>query len=317
MAWRHIETGNGVGHGCDINSYFINTPVNKDKKIMETGEVAKSIQGEKLYQERARRAMPILVRQALANQPIFYSDLANELEMPNPRNLNYVLGSIGQTLQEISAEWKDKIPPINCLVINKNTGLPGEGIIWFIADKNSFGKLPRKQQRSRIDSELHKIYTYPRWLEVLKYLGLEYKENRDYSPLLETLSKQHHGSGESPDHKLFKEFVSKNPQILGLPKSVGVGQLEQYLPSGDIVDVLFDHGKDWIIAEVKSKISDMPDIYRGLYQCVKYQAVAEAYQIEKGFQPSCRVILVIENKFPVELIELKNLLGIEVIEKVS
>jgi hypothetical protein len=165
--------------------------------------------------------------------------------------------------------------------------------------------------------ELHKIYAYPRWRDVLKYLGLEYKENRDYSPLLNTLSKQRHGSGESPFHKQFKELVSKNPQILGLPKSVGVGKLEQDLPSGDIADVLFVHGKDWIIAEVKSRISDTADIYRGLYQCVKYQAVVEAYQIEKGFQPSCRVALVLENEFPVELIELKNLLGIEVIEKVS
>lgn len=284
---------------------------------MKTGEVAKSIEGEKLYQERARKALPLLVRQALANQPIFYSDLADELEMSNPRNLNYVLGSIGQTLQEISAEWKDEIPPINCLVINKNTGLPGEGIGWFITDKNSFGKLPRKQQRAIIDMELHKIYAYPRWRDVLKYLGLEYKENRDYSPLLNTLAKQRHGSGESPFHKQFKEFVSKNPQILGLPKSVGNGELEKSLPSGDIADVLFIHDKDWIIAEVKSKISDTADIYRGLYQCVKYQAVVEAYQIEKGFQPSCRVTLVLENEFPVELIELKNLLGIEVIEKVS
>ena len=44
---------------------------------METGEIAKSIEGEKLYKERARKALPLLVRQALANQPIFYSDLAN------------------------------------------------------------------------------------------------------------------------------------------------------------------------------------------------------------------------------------------------
>ncbi len=284
---------------------------------METSEVAKFIEGEKLYQERARRALPLLVRQALASQPIFYSDLANELEMPNPRNLNYVLFSIGQTLQEISTAWKDEIPPISCLVINKNTGLPGEGVGGFITDKGSFGKLPRKQQRAVIDMELHKIYAYPRWRDVLKYLGLEYKKNRDYSPLLDTLAKQHHGSGESPYHKQCKEFVSRNPQIVGLPKSVGIGELEKSLPSGDIADVLFVHGKDWVIAEVKSKISDTVDIYRGLYQCVKYQAIAEAYQIEKGFQPSCRVALVLENDFPVELIQLKNLLGIEVIEKVS
>lgn len=282
---------------------------------METGEVAKTIDGEKLYQERARKAFPILVRQALANQPIFYSDLAHELDMPNPRNLNFVLGSIGHTLKNVSVEWNEKIPPINCLVINKATRLPGEGISSFITDKDSFAKLPRKQQRAIVDMELHKIYTYPRWYDVLKHLGLKYKENRDYSPLLKAVSNKYHGIGESQHHKQFKEFVGKNPQILGLPKSVGIGEVEKNLPSGDIVDVSFVHGKDWIIAEVKSNISDTADIYRGLYQCVKYQAVAEAFQTEKGYQPSCRVVLVLEGKLPVELIELKNLLGIEVIEK--
>lgn len=284
---------------------------------METGEVAKSIEGKKLYQERSREALPILVRQALANQPIFYSDLAHELNMPNPRNLNYVLGSIGQTLQEISAKWNDEIPPINCLVINKATGLPGEGIGFFVTDKNSFAKLTRKQRRAIIDMELHKIYAYPRWRDVLKYLGLEYKVNRDYTSLFKASLNQRHGSGESPYHKQFKEFISKNPQILGLPKSIGFGEVEQNLPSGDIVDILFVHGKDWIIAEAKSKISDTADIYRGLYQCVKYQAIVKAFQSEKGFQPSCRAVLVLENEFPDELIELKNLLGIEVIEKVA
>ena len=181
---------------------------------------------------------------------------------------------------------------------------------------DSFAKLPRKQQRVIVDIELQKIYAYPRWLNVLDFLGLEYKENRDYSLLFDGSLKQHYGSGESPYHKLFKEFVSKNPKILGLPKSVGIGEIEHNLPSGDVVDVLFIHRNDWVIAEVKSKISDAADIYRGLYQCVKYQAVVEAFQIEKGCQPSCRVALVLENEFPIELIKFKNILGIEVIEKV-
>jgi len=284
---------------------------------METGEVAKSIRGDKLYQKRARKAFPLLVRQAVANQPIFYSDLARELNMPNPRNLNFVLGCIGQTLQELSAEWKEEIPPINCLVINKNTRLPGEGIGWFITDTNNFAKLPRKQQREIVDKELHRIYAYPRWQKVLNFLGLEFKKNRNYSVLLRKPTKKRHGSGESLYHKRFKEFIGKNPQVLGIPKSVGTGKFEEELPSGDVVDVLFVHGKDWIIAEAKSSISDTADIYRGLYQCVKYQAVAEAFQAEQGVQPSCRVVLVLEGALPEELLELKNLLGIEVLEKLA
>ena len=283
---------------------------------METGEKAKSIQGDKLYQKRARKALPILVRQALANQPIYYSDLAQELNMPNPRNLNYILGSIGQTLQEISKEWEEDIPPINCLVINKTKGLPGDGISPFIANQNNFAKLPLKQQRKIIDIEFSKVYIYPRWSNVLELLDLEYKDNPDYAPFHDTSSKKYHGSGESLHHQHLKEFISKNPHILGLPRSVGIGELEKKLPSGDIADVFFVHKKDWVAVEVKSKISDTADIYRGIYQCVKYQAVTEAFQIEKGFQPSCRVVLVLENKFPSELIELKNSLGIEVIENI-
>jgi hypothetical protein len=52
------------------------------------------LSGSKLYQERARKALPLLVRQAKAEQPIYYSALAEYLDMPNPRNLNYVLDYI-------------------------------------------------------------------------------------------------------------------------------------------------------------------------------------------------------------------------------
>lgn len=73
-------------------------------------------------------ALPILVRQALSRKPINYSKLASELEMPNPRNLDYVLGSVGSALNNISQRRKwgsRKHPHIQSLVINKNTRLPG------------------------------------------------------------------------------------------------------------------------------------------------------------------------------------------------
>ena len=54
--------------------------------------------GDKLYQQRARVVLPILIRQAFAATPIYYSALAQEAQIPNPRNLNYVLGCIGKPL---------------------------------------------------------------------------------------------------------------------------------------------------------------------------------------------------------------------------
>ena len=42
---------------------------------MGTAQIAGLISGEKLYQIRARKALPLLVRQARSEQTIFYSDL--------------------------------------------------------------------------------------------------------------------------------------------------------------------------------------------------------------------------------------------------
>ncbi len=65
---------------------------------MNTAQISEPLIGDKLYQKRARLTLPLLVRQAKAEEPITYENLASELGMPNPRNLNYVLGSIGKAL---------------------------------------------------------------------------------------------------------------------------------------------------------------------------------------------------------------------------
>ena len=51
---------------------------------MEVGLIADTIFGNKLYQIRARRALPILIQQAWQKTPITYSELAVKLEIPNP-----------------------------------------------------------------------------------------------------------------------------------------------------------------------------------------------------------------------------------------
>ena len=106
--------------------------------MAETADLAKEILGEKLYQKRARQALPILVRQAEAKAPIKYEDLAAELQMPNPRNLNYPLGNVGAILGAISKEWGTTVPHLQSLVINKNTGLPGPGFDFFLAEEHGF-----------------------------------------------------------------------------------------------------------------------------------------------------------------------------------
>lgn len=283
--------------------------------MTDTAEIAEPLSGDKLYQQRARNALPLLVRQATASTPIIYEDLAHELEMPNPRNLNYVLGSIGQTLLNLSEHWGIEVPPIQCLVVNKNTRLPGEGIGWFITDLSHYKKLSNKQRRQVVDAELQKIYAFDKWSKVLSTLSLEPVQS-DFKKLNKKAS-QFRGGGEGPEHKKLKKFVANNPTLFGLPASTAPGENEHSLPSGDSLDVFFTHRKEHIGIEVKSHISDSADIARGLYQCVKYQAVLEARQAANGQPQNVRTILVLGDELPLELLPLKNVLGIEVFEKVN
>jgi len=282
---------------------------------MTTTNAVHLLSGGKLYQQRAREALPLLVRQANATSRIFYSDLATELGMPNPRNLNYVLGNIGEALKALSQEWGEEVPPIQCLVVNKHTGIPGEGIGWFITDKVEFRKLPLKQQRRLVEAELQKVFSYSKWPGVLQKFGL-----KSAPPMpLTVINKaaKYKAAGESKHHKKLKDFVAKHPQAIRLPLGTSNGETEYALPSGDTVDVLFVRGADWIGVEVKSKISPEADIARGIFQCIKYRAVIEAYQASQGLPQNARALLVLESKLPPALVALKNTLGVEVLDEVS
>jgi predicted RNA-binding protein with PUA-like domain len=286
-----------------------------------TAVVAANIHGDKLYQQRARAALPLLVRQAFAGTPILYSDLANELGMANPRNLNYVLGSIGKTLEGLSQEWGEKVPPIQCLVINKQTGLPGAGIGWFFREKGpnaikQLSDLTLRQQREMIQAELLEIYSYSKWIDVLNALSLQ-PSRTDVVSMIEAASGEHGSGEESPQHKALKDFVARHPEIVGLSKGDTYGKVEHPLPSGDCLDVSFERKNIWVAAEVKSSISNDADLVRGLFQCVKYLAVMEAKLIANSRPANARVCLVLERSLPHSLVPLKNLLGIEVIEQIS
>jgi hypothetical protein len=280
---------------------------------MDTARIAKPISGNELYQQRARAALPVLVRQARAAAPIYYSDLATELGMPNARNLNYVLGSIGQALKRLSKQWSERIPPIQCIVVNKHTGLPGEGISWFISDKEDFRKLPRWRQRRIVKAELERVFAFTRWPEVLTALGLKALK-KDYRSLLRDASNLLPG-GESEHHLRLKAFVAANPGLFGLPKGLS-GTKEHRLPSGDCVDVFFEHGDQWVAIEVKSRLSPEPDIMRGIFQCVKYRAVIEAQQASLEIPQDTKAVLVLEDRLPDYLVPLKNILNVQVIDRV-
>lgn len=292
-------------------SHTITRPNHDKGRSMSTAVVSAPISGDKLYQVRARDALPILVRQAEAGTTITYSDLAAELGMPNPRNLNYVLGSIGQTLQRLSRYWKEQVPPIQCLVVNGTTGLPGEGIGWFLVKKDNYASLPPDRRRAVVQAHLAGVFGYPYWREVLEQLALKPKSGM----AREALPRLGRG-GEGEDHRKLKEYVARHPEIVGLSAQAPAGETEFCLLSGDSLDVSFQHRRSWIAAEIKSHKSPELDLQRGLFQCVKYHAVMRAQSQASGLQRDVRAILVLGGSLPATLRPLKNMLGIEVIENI-
>ena len=281
---------------------------------METAKIAKALVGDSLYQQRARAALPILVRQAHAGAKIFYSDLASELGMPNPRNLNYPLGSIGTAITKLSKEWSEEIPLINCLVINKSNTLPGDGIGWFVRDVGEFKSYSPRKKRAIVDGILSRIFAYPRWNEVLAALGLE-QVTTNFASAIESAAK-YHGGVESPQHKALKKFVAENPDVVGLPDKAGPGEQEYAIPSGDSIDVFFFHESIRTAVEVKSRLSPVADIVRGLYQCIKYRAVLRASVAAEASDDAVDAILVLEDVLPDDLRKLRNTLDITVVESV-
>ena len=235
--------------------------------------------------------------------------------MPNPRNLDFVLGSIGKTMERLSKAWKEKVPPIQCLVVNKNTGLPGEGIGWFLVKKEDYSKLPLRQRRAIVDAELRHVYAFRRWRDVLNVLSLA-PVRPDFRAAVAKASAGF-GGGESEQHKALKEYVATHPTILGLTAATPVGTTEFSLPSGDSLDVSFTSKGIWVAAEVKSALSDEADIVRGLFQCIKYRAVMEAVMLSESRPQSARAILVLGSSFPPSLLPLRNLLGVEVVEGIT
>ena len=243
-------------------------------------------------QQRARAALPILVRQAKAGRKIYYADLACEIGMPNPRNLNYPLGSIGRALKELSEAWGESVPQIQCIVVNQSTELPGEGFGGFITSREKFKKLSLKQKKALIDGVLANIFAYDKWDSVLTELGLQASpiDKKTRKKIKKTNSSKVGRGGEGEQHRKLKLYIRNNPSSVGVKLRKLQAETEKGLPSGDSIDVSFENYDHWVGVEVKSENSDDFDILRGLYQCVKYQTVMEAHLSVLDVEKNVRVI---------------------------
>ena len=279
-----------------------------------------ALQGEEWSKVTARKVLPLLVAYANAAEPVTYGKLSEEAVRRKwshyvmPLAYRYVAGAIGFALEETEKEWGEPIPPINALVVNEATGLPGKGVDLFLRSylrQTGSNKTLTQAQRQSIVEEIHKdIFNYSGWSRLLKHYGLP-------SPLkllTKRKKKPKHtyswsNEGESQEHKDLKRYILKNPDCVGVPETA-IGTAEYLLPSGDKIDVHFEDG-DWDIAVVvKSVRSNDDDLKRGIFQCVKYREILRALRRTEGFIPQVRSLLITERELSGGLKEIASTLKV-------
>ena len=137
--------------------------------------------------ELAHTILPLLVRQVMAYQEeavhhqnldpspycIEYGKLAKKVG-GSARRLGKPLGYIRHNfLQVLGEQWNEDIPHIQGIVVRQDTGLPGHFFYLFLDSDLNPLDLNRTERETIFRPELQKVFSYPKWLEVLEALELE------------------------------------------------------------------------------------------------------------------------------------------------
>ena len=119
------------------------------------------------------------------------------------------------------------------------------------------------------------------------------------------------GKGEGPNHKTLKKYVHKVAEKI-CEATVKGRRVEYLLKSGDKVDVTAWNARNIWHIEVKSRTSQDQDIERGLYQCVKYDAVGKAIVKADDSGKTVNSLIVVETEPSQKVRRLAGKLGVRI-----
>ena len=124
----------------------------RDMTVTSGGASENMFGGDKLYQQRARAALPILVQCAKARKTIMYKELGSVVSMTDLRSIGRVCGSVAAPLSDLQEYWDgNAIPRITNLVIRQN-GRPGAGVCGQLT--GDWEKHPTRRIRCLIGGHL-------------------------------------------------------------------------------------------------------------------------------------------------------------------
>jgi hypothetical protein len=276
----------------------------------------------KWAERTAARIIPLLARCAQDGRTLTYQELDKEVVR---RRLGHhvmfvgygsALDRVGRALQETSTRLGTDIPPLNALVVNAATGVPGSGCDWYMQKYTGRRReIRNKADRKAVAEEVQNMaFNFRRWNEILRLYGLPSSGPLGLRRPVVKRPQQRRGGwsseGESIEHARLVQYIAKHPQTAGLPRSARVGLTEHCLLSGDRPDVLFRNRGRLVAAEAKSRLSNDADIERGIYQCVKYRALLRAEQKATMRIPNGAAVLVTERPLSSDLRDLADLLQV-------
>ncbi len=267
--------------------------------------------------EWALKMIPVLVRwaQGAWDKPHYYSDLSAAVGHKT-NEIGGVMEIIQNTIHELGVP---KDITLNALVASKTTDLPSEGFDFV---ESNYSKLSTDSQKAMVRMFNLKAHLYD-WKWVLDALGLKPAKIYSHEDFKKIKSSSYGAGGEGKEHKSIKEYICAHPESIGI-KKVEFAEMEHILLSGDRLDVYFEY-KDrkrkgqklknrHVAVEVKPSTAPEEDITRGIFQCVKYQAVMDAARVADYGNYDNEVILVLAGEMSNSNRQLAKDLAIKVIE---
>lgn len=277
-------------------------------------------------------ALPILLWTAKKGMTITYKELALELHTRHGEEIKHRMtvygwpaGRIGHALEMLADEWGESVPPLNTIVVNAQTHLPGHGANSFIKrflNRDAQRTLTQKNRDELAEEVLASVHDYSGWDAVAKYFGinrltpvLELREaKRDSEPIkLPPMPKKRGGHEESDEHKNLKRWASENPSFFQSFGKFRAGRTEEDLCSGDRLDAFLENRETRLAVEVKASNAPDSELYRGVFQCVKYRATLRAMQLADGDYPNAQSVLLTTRFIPEEVKRLARRLRVNVL----
>jgi hypothetical protein len=111
------------------------------------------------------------------------------------------------------------IPLIQLLVVNKETGVPGDsGLRWLIKDDEQRAKLSLEARRALRDGVQEHVFGWRRWRNVLAAFGLDPLELSalPLQEIVKVIATTVPYGGEGEDHLKLKQYVAKHPTVIKL-----------------------------------------------------------------------------------------------------